>query len=827
MKNAPNRREFIKEALVGVSLTPLRIESSDAISLAQIVESAPETSVTKVLPAVDMFPLSAVRLGDGRFKHHQELDRIYLLKLDPDRLLSWCRVEAGLEPKAPPYGGWESERQYGHPLPGAILGFYLSSASMMYQSTGDETLHQRIDYIVKELGEVQQANGNGYLLPTENGKRLFKEVAGGRIEIGYDPYTLAFINGLFEPTYVLNKVMLGLYAAHRLAGNLQAREVLIRTADWFGCEVLDKLNEEQTQKLLDCEHGSLNESFGDVYELTGDPKYLAWGRRLCHRVMLDPMSEGEDILSRWHSNTQIPKFTGFQRIHTFTGEQKLANAANFFWKTVVNNRSWANGGNGADEHFFDPMKSGEALLTLTGPETCCSVNMLRLTEALYRAQGSAAMVDYYERTLYNHILPAHDPERGMFVYYTSMRPGHYRVYSDEYDSMWCCVGTGMESPAKYGRMIYASDSESIYVNLFIPSELKYTEKALTLRQETRFPDEARTRIRFSCQEPVKLALKIRHPWWLAPGAMNVWINGHKQPVVSQPRTYAAFVREWRRGDTVEVELPMRLTVETLPNDESYVAVLYGPILLVGELTTEGLSKENFWSTAEEVARVVLPEDRVPVLVGTRDEILRRIERIPGQTLAFRTVGLAKPSDMKVVPFYDLHYERHVIYWRLMTQEEWGEELTRREEVWRRAVELDARTVDSVLIGDKNSERAHAINMRNAVIGNAPASCYRTWRQITNGGFLSYQMKVLPDVPLAIYCEYADAERGSPIFDVLVDDHATATQPRLQAEERKPDRAVTYRIPPELTRGKSSITVKFQVPTGDAAGGVFSCKIVRV
>jgi len=825
MKNALKRREFIKEAFVGLSLTSLGIESSRAISLAQSVGNTPKTRVMKGPAAVDLFPLSAVRLLEGPFKNHQELDRNYLHKLEPDRLLSWCRGEAGLEPKAPPYGGWESE---GLTLPGAILGFYLSSASMMYQATGDEILHQRIDYIVKELAEVQRANGNGYLLPTVNGKTLFQEVAKGRIEIGYDRYTFAFINGVFEPTYVLNKMMLGLYAAHLLAGNRQACEVLIRAADWFGYEVLDKLNEDQTQKLLDCEHGSINESFGDVYELTGDEKYLRWARRLCHRVMLDPISEGEDILTQWHANTQIPKFTGFQRIHTFTGEQRLANAADFFWKTVVSNRSWVNGGNSADEHFFDPLKFGEALLTLTGPETCNSVNMLRLTEALYRAYGSVSMVDYYERTLYNHILPAHDPEGGMFVYYTSMRPAHYRVYSDEYDSMWCCVGTGMESPAKYGRMIYAHDSKSIYVNLFIPSELKHTEKGMTLRQETRYPHEARTRLKLSCQEPVKLALKIRHPWWLVAGAMNVWINGEKQDVVSQPHTYATLVREWKTGDTVEIEMPMRLTVEALANNESYVAVLYGPIVLAGELGSDGLGKENFWSGGREsVARVVLPEDRVPVLVGARDEILRQIERIPGEMLSFRTVGLAKPHDMKLVPFFDLHYKRYMIYWRLMRPEEWDKELARREEVGHRAAELDGRTVDRVLIGDKNSERAHAIRMSDSVIGNAPAPCYRTWRQITNGGFFSYEMKVLPEVPLAVYCEHSIAGSESRMFDVLVEDFAIAAQPNPRTEEREPFRRVTYRIPPELTRGKSSATVKFQAPRDNVAGGVFICRIVRV
>jgi DUF1680 family protein len=475
---------------------------------------------SRVAAKIELFELARVRLLDGPFKRHQELCRQHLLKLEPDRLLNGCLREAGLEPKAPAYGGWESTPGVS---PGQILGFYLSAASMMAQSTGDAELRTRLNHLLGELEQVQKANGNGYLMAIPGGKRLFADVARGKIDVAGLPWSGCGLNGWNGPAYVLNKIMLGLYQAHLATGDPRAKAILVRTADWFGQEVLDKLNDDQVQHLLEAEHGSLNESFADVHELTGDARYLAWARRLCHRQMLEPLAAHQDILTNWHANSQIPKFTGFQRIYSFTGEKKLAGAARFFWETVVANRSWVIGGNSADEHFNDPRQFDAALAAPNGPETCNSVNMLRLAESLHRADDDVRLLDTYERILYNHILAYHDPERGMFVYYSSMRPGHYRVYSDEFNAMWCCVGTGMESPGKYGKMIYARGpaDDALHVNLFIASELDWKSKGVRVRQETRFPDEPATTLRMTCDQPVHFALKIRHPAWARAGTVKI------------------------------------------------------------------------------------------------------------------------------------------------------------------------------------------------------------------------------------------------------------------------------------------------------------------
>jgi DUF1680 family protein len=449
------------------------VRLASALLIASLIQFPARSAESIARPEIKsaLFELKDIRLLDGPFGRQQEMNRNYLLKLEPDRLLSWFRREAGLEPKAPPYRGWESEAPT---LPGHILGFYMSGAAMMYQATGDTNLRQRLDYVIDQLDEVQKANKSGYLLPVAGGKKLFEQIAAGNFRIGGSAKYGYQINGVFEPTYTWNKITLGLYEVYRATGNEQAKRVLVRTADWLGHDVLDKLNDEQVQTLLNCEHGSIHESFVDVYALTGNDKYLKWARRLCHDRMLEPLAENHgDFLTGYHANCSIPIYTGFERVFECNGEAKLHNAAVNFWEEVVNHRSWAIGGNSASEHFFDPKDFERALHAPAGPESCNSVNMLRLTEALYRTRPAAAMLDYYECTLWNHILAVHEPERGMFAYYCAMQPGAYRVFSDEFDSMWCCVGTGLECPGKYGQMIYAHapDNSALDVNLFIASEL--------------------------------------------------------------------------------------------------------------------------------------------------------------------------------------------------------------------------------------------------------------------------------------------------------------------------------------------------------------------
>ena len=470
---------------------------------------------------VELFSLGEVQITDGDFRHIQDLDHQYLLTLDPDRLLSWFRREAGLTPKAQPYPFWESEDVWGGgPLAGHILGFYMSSMSMMYQTTGDAMILDRLNYVMSELKVCQEAHGDGFLLATINGKKVFEDVIDGDFST-----TNPCINKTWEPVYVMNKIMLGLYGVYTRCNIQEAKPILIGMADWFGYEILDKLSHEDIQKLLVCEHGSINESYIQVYALTGNKKYLEWAKKLNDEDMWIPLSEGKDILNGWHANTQIPKFTGFNEVYRYTNNKAYNNAAVNFWDIVVKKHTWINGGNSTGEHFFEESLFENKISQKGGPESCNSVNMMRLTEKLYQMDARPERIDYYEKVLYNHILANYDPEQGMCVYYTPMRPGHYKIYGTKYHSFWCCTGTGFEAPAKFAQMIYAYKNSSLYVNLFIPSKLNWKDRGIKLTQSTAFPDKNESVLLIQTSHDRQFDLNIRKPYWALDKDFLVKVNG--------------------------------------------------------------------------------------------------------------------------------------------------------------------------------------------------------------------------------------------------------------------------------------------------------------
>jgi hypothetical protein len=419
------------------------------------------------------FPLVDVRLLDSPFKHAEQTNLQYLLAMEPDRLLAPYRREAGLPLKTESYGNWESSGLDGH-----IGGHYLTALALMYASTGNEVVLQRLNYMVDELKKCQEKNGNGYLGGIPDGDDAWKALAKGKIKV--DNFSL---NDKWVPWYNLHKTYAGLRDAYVYAGNETAKTMLIKLSEW-ALQLTEPLSDEQMELMLRSEYGGMNEIFVDVAELTGDKKYLNLAKRFSHRLLLNPLLEGKDELTGMHANTQIPKVVGFKRIADATGDKKWNDAARFFWETVVEERSVAIGGNSVKEHFH-PADDFQAMIEdVEGPETCNTYNMLKLSKLFYESSGNLKYLDFYERGLYNHILSSQHPDTGGLVYFTPMRPNHYRVYSQVDKAMWCCVGSGIENHGKYGELIYAHQGDQLYVNLFIPSTLNWREKKIKVRQET-------------------------------------------------------------------------------------------------------------------------------------------------------------------------------------------------------------------------------------------------------------------------------------------------------------------------------------------------------
>jgi DUF1680 family protein len=653
-------------SLIGAScLCLLAVFCVSAGSSAREPESArsgrfPEPVVSA---AATEFPLSAVRLLDGPFRKAQETDRAFLLRIDPDRLLAGFRREAGLPGKAEPYGGWETIPEEGrYSLAGQGLGHYLSALCMMAASTGDAECARRARYIVSELAACQKAAGKtGILCAFPQSKALFGELAAGEIRSDH----LFGLNGGYVPLYVTHKVMACLRDAWLILGNRTARDVLVRMAGWLD-GVFAGLTDEQIREMLETEHGGIMEVVADVYAITGETRFLNLAKRLNHQSLFQPLVKGEDTLTGLHANAQIPKAIGMERVYRLTGQKDYGKASRFFWDRVANYRSFSIGGHGDNEFFFSP----EAFATTgieskTGPETCNTYNMLKLSRQLWLVEPRAATADFIERALYNHILPTQEPEKGGFTYFTSMRPGHYRTYSSDTDDFWCCVDTGMESHAKHASFIYAHSGDRLWVDLLIASELNWSEQGAKVRLETRFPEDSTATLTFSLRKPKWLAINIRRPGWLKPGAMRLSVNGEPQPVAARPDGYAAVERTWKTGDRLEVEWPPALRAETLPGSDEWVSLLWGPVVLAGELGREGIENVDLRATHNYVAEVELPVERVPVFAGTVNDVLGRVKPVAGKPLTFRTEGIGRPGDVTLSPFYRVHNQRYAVYWRLV------------------------------------------------------------------------------------------------------------------------------------------------------------------
>jgi DUF1680 family protein len=415
--------------------------------------------------------------------------------------------------------------------------------------------------------------------------------------------------------------------------------------------------------MLNTEHGGMNEVLADIYALTGDSRFLRLAQRFCHRALLDPLTQTRDTLNGLHSNTQIPKVIGFNRLYELTGQADYLAASRFFWRTVVDNRTFATGGNADREHFFPPNDFLQHLSSAKTMETCCTHNMLKLTRMLFALDPTAAYADYYERALYNGILASQDPDSGMMTYFQATRPGYLKLYCTPTDSFWCCTGTGMENHAKYGDSIYFHDHKTLYVNLFIASTLVWKEKGITVTQTTRFPDEDRTRLQVTAHRPVKLALRVRHPSWCQ--AVTIMVNGKRWATSRQPASYVAVDRVWRTGDIVEVHLPMRLRTEPLPGHADVVAILYGPIVLAGRLGRQGLQPGADIIVNERTYGDVLNKEvEVAVLKGNAQEIVKHIKPSLELDLTFETKGIGHPHDVELIPYYRITHERYNMYWQL-------------------------------------------------------------------------------------------------------------------------------------------------------------------
>jgi hypothetical protein len=564
------------------------------------------------------FPLSAVSLLDSPFRANMLRTQAYLTFLDPDRLLHTFRLNVGLPSNAAPCGGWEAP---GVELRGHSTGHVLSALAQSFANTGDAGHKSKLDYLVAELAKCQARSTavgfrSGYL-------SAYPESFIDRVEAQ---------QSVWAPYYTLHKIYAGLLDAHLLAGNAQALTVLGGMASWVKGR-MDRLSYDGQQRALSNEFGGMNEALANLYQVTGDPNHLAAAKQFDHAEMFDPLASNIDRLDGYHANTQIPKMTGAIREYHATGTTHYRDIASNFWNIVTGHHSYVIGGNSNGEHFKAPDRIAAELSDSTC-ESCNSYNMLKLTRQLFFTDPTRAVsyLDFYERALYNHILGQQDPgsSHGFVSYFIPLRAGGIRTYSNDYDNFTCCHGTGMESHTKFADTIYSYNGNTLYVNLFIASELRWPGRGITVRQETTFPQSPTTRLTVTAGSG-PITVRIRIPFWASGATLSV--NGAAQPAPTTG-SYAAIDRTWATGDVVELTLPMALRMERTPDNATVQAACYGPVVLAGAYGTNNLS--------------ALPTLNVASITATST---------PLQFAASASTGA-----VTLMPFYNVHGQRYTVYW---------------------------------------------------------------------------------------------------------------------------------------------------------------------
>ncbi len=761
------------------------------------------------------FNLNQVELLDGPFKHAMDLNVKVLLEYDTDRLLAPFLHEAGLPKKAEYFPNWAG-------LDGHVGGHYVSALAIHYAATGNKECYDRLVYMIDELERCQIANGDGYIGGVPNSKQLWGNLKKG---------DFGLFRGAWVPWYNVHKMYAGLRDAWQYAGIEKAKDMFIKFCDW-GLDEIAGLDDNQMEQMTGTEFGGMNEIFADAFQITGDRKYIEAAKRFRHKDIFENMADGRDNLDNKHANTQVPKAVGYARVAALDNDARARKAAEFFWDRVANHRSVVIGGNSRSEHFPAATDYKSYVENREGPESCNTNNMLKLTEFLFAIDPKAEYADFYEKAMYNHILSTQHPEHGGYVYFTPMRPAHYRVYSAVNQGMWCCVGTGMENHGKYGEFIYTHDgAQTLWVNLFVASKLNWTDNKAVITQETQFPYSESSKLTVNLKKARKFRLMVRCPEWVASG-YSVKVNGKEYAADAQPSSYVAIERKWKNGDVVEISLPMNTTIEALDNEPEYLAVKHGPIVLAARTGTEGMSgliaDDGRWSHIAHGPLV--PVTETPIMIGTRaqlDQKVAALKPVPGKPLHYTASGLFDSSrfpNVELEPFYSLHDSRYAIYFLSLSQSDYKQMLDKIKADEAAMLELDRRTVDAIVPGEQQPEADHKIQSQNSMTGNQDNKPYRTIRR--NGSF-SYDLYTEGNTNLSLCIGYWGAENNqNRAIEILIEDMPFITETEFPANGEAGIVRKEYDVPVGFYLGKEKIRVTFRSVEGKQAPRIFDIRFLK-
>lgn len=589
-----------------------------------------------------------ITLLNSVFSQSEKIGREYLDGVDIDRLLSPI-FEAHNMPapnNAKRYGGWERKSANNwekspetFSLAGHSLGHFLSAFSECYAKSGDEKLKQKILYIVSQLESVQNNAKSGYIGGCK--ENCFTEL--------FDKNLTSWAEGYWVPWYNLHKIFKGLTDAYSVTEDQTVLRVLLRFADW-ACDGLSDFSDEDFEKMLEYEHGGMNEVFANLYRITKNEKYLYFAEKFTHKKLFRFLLKGEDKLDGWHANTQIPKVTGMAAIYAAAPEahKEYRTAAENFWRFVTQDRSYAIGGNSDKEHFE---KKGKETLSKKTCESCNTYNMMRLCEYLFSFKQKSEYFDWYENALLNHILAQQD-ESGAKMYFVSLLQGHHRTYEKKYKSWWCCTGTGMENPEKYENNIFFFDGSTLYINLYIPSRLETDGISLEINTDYPYSDKISIAVKHNTEID---SLKLRIPEFSHKAAA---IRHGAKEFREIEKGYFT-VSNIKGGDTVELTLPMEIT-EYKSREKDVCALKYGPVTLcapLGKITDK---------VSEYISNELLIDDitvEYPSLLLNGKSADTCVEISDRKKLIFKISAKCSTLGTPIIlkPFFETRHEFYTVY----------------------------------------------------------------------------------------------------------------------------------------------------------------------
>lgn len=577
------------------------------------------------------FSHSDVRLTPSWIRQKADLNRGYLYRLDPERLLHNFRVNAGIHSTAMPLEGWESP---GCGLRGHFTGHYLSACAALIHSEGDTLLAKRIEYLIDELQKCQERLGGKYL-------SAFPESDFDILEEKYGE--------VWAPYYTYHKIMQGLLDVHLFTGNEKAYAILLNMADYVENR-MSKLPETEIEKILYSaeanptnEAGGMNEVLHNLYAVSKDDKHLKLAGIFDRKWFYQPLSVGKDILSGLHANSHIVLVSGYARRFENTGETDFRKAVANFWDMLLNHHAYANGSSSGPRPVAATPTSRVAehwghashlSATLTGEiaESCVTHNTQKLTANLFRWTASPEYADAYMNTFYNAVLPVQNSENGTVVYHLPLGSPRNKIFLNENDFK-CCNGSSIEAFANLNPNIYFYDEHNLWVNLFIPSEVNWKEKGIKVQQNTGFPESQKSQITVSAEKPVQFAMNLLIPSW-ANAETRILVNGEPLKMKIKPVSFATIDRIWKSGDVVELIFDYQFHLKAMPDNPDVVSIFYGPVLLAIE-------------TRKEI-----------ILKGNEQSILLNLKKEEGD-FSFTLHNHDKVYVLK--PFYTITYEPYGVY----------------------------------------------------------------------------------------------------------------------------------------------------------------------